>query len=68
MVAPPCYDRRMKDEKPALNPNDIELHPDAWDRFVKAVKRVARHAPMTQSEVHVKPPPKRRSVVHKRKS
>jgi hypothetical protein len=32
----------MKDQKPAPNPDDIELHPDAWERFVDAVKRVAR--------------------------
>jgi hypothetical protein len=59
----------MKDEKPALNPDDIELHPDAWDRFVDAVKRIARHPPIQQADVRVKPPPKRRSViVHKQKS
>lgn len=40
MAAPLCYDRRMKDEKPAPNPDDIELRPDAWERFVDAVKQV----------------------------
>ena len=42
MVAPPCYMDGMKDQKPAPNPDDIELHPDAWDRFVDVVKKVAR--------------------------
>jgi len=64
MVAPPCYISRMKDQKPAPNPDDIELRPDAWDRFVEAVKRVARR-PVTQAEVKGriakrKPRPKRR--------
>jgi len=56
----------MKDQKPALSPDDIELHPDAWERFVDAVKRVSRHPPVE------KPKPKRkplspRSAVHKGK-
>jgi hypothetical protein len=41
MVAPPCYIGTMKDQKPAPNPDDIELRPDAWERFVDAVKPVA---------------------------
>jgi hypothetical protein len=41
MVALPCYMDGMKDQKPAPNPDGIELHPDAWDRFVDAVKKVA---------------------------
>jgi hypothetical protein len=45
----------MKNEKPApLNPDDIELHPDAWDRFVDAVKRVARHPPVEKSKPQAK--------------
>jgi hypothetical protein len=32
----------MKPEKPALNPDDIELVPDAWDRFVRAVALLKR--------------------------
>jgi hypothetical protein len=56
MVAPPCYIEGMKDQKPALNPDDIELHPDAWDRFVKALKQVARHPPVEKP----KPKPTRR--------
>jgi hypothetical protein len=45
MVAPPCY-AGMKDQNPTPRPDDIELqHPDAWDRFVDAIKRVARHLP-----------------------
>jgi hypothetical protein len=64
MVAPPCYIWRMKDQKPAPNPDDIELHPDAWERFVDAVRKVARR-PVTQADVKgkaakPKPRPKRR--------
>jgi hypothetical protein len=56
----------MKNQKPMPNPDDIELRPDAWERFVDAVKRIARHPPIE------KPKPKRglaqrRSAVHKRK-
>ncbi len=66
MVAPPCYIEGMKDQKPAPNPDDIELHPDAWDRFVDAVKRVARHPPVEKPKPQAKPA-KDRSAVHKRK-
>ena len=61
MVAPPCYMDGMKDQKPAPNPDDIELHRDAWDRFVDAVEKVARR-PIPQAEVKGKPAkPKLRS-------
>jgi hypothetical protein len=53
----------MTDEKPAPQPDDIELVPDAWDRFVDAVKRVARHPPVEHPTGHGKAPkPKRRPV------
>jgi hypothetical protein len=45
MVAAPCYIGRMKDQKPAPNRDDIELHPDAWDRFTDFVKRIAKAGP-----------------------
>jgi hypothetical protein len=66
MVAPPCYMNGMKDQKPAPNPDDIELHPDAWDRFVDAVKKIARR-PVTEAEVKTtaakrKPRPRRRGA------
>jgi hypothetical protein len=31
----------MKPKEAAPTPDDIELVPDAWDRFVRAVKTVA---------------------------
>lgn len=34
----------MTPKKTAPNPDDIELHPDAWERSVDAVKRVAQGA------------------------
>jgi hypothetical protein len=59
--------RDMKDQKSAPNPDDIELHPDAWERFVDAVKRIARHPPIQQADIQAKPPPKRQSPAGKRK-
>jgi hypothetical protein len=32
-------------EKPKPNPKEIELHPDAWERFEKAVDAVMRSRP-----------------------
>jgi hypothetical protein len=66
MVAPPCYIGGMKDQKPAPSLDDIELHPDAWNRFVDAVKRVARHPPVEKPKPKRKPL-SRRSAVHKEK-
>jgi hypothetical protein len=45
MVALPCYIGGMKDRKPAPKPENIELHPDAWERFEKAVDMVMRSPP-----------------------
>jgi hypothetical protein len=57
----------MKDQKPAPNPDDIELHPDAWDRFTDFVKRIAKAGPQ-----HRTPKPKERPAskgrVHKGKT
>jgi hypothetical protein len=44
----------MKNEKPAPTPDDIELVPDAWDRFVRAVKQIARHPPVEHPTGHGK--------------
>jgi hypothetical protein len=44
----------MKAEKGAPTPDDIELVPDAWDRFIDAVKRVARHPPVKHPTGHGK--------------
>jgi hypothetical protein len=46
----------MKSEKPVPKPDDIELVPDAWDRFVDAVKKVARHPPVEHPTGHGKAP------------
>ena len=32
-------------EKQTLKPEDIELHPDAWQRFEEFVKRIVRAGP-----------------------
>jgi hypothetical protein len=43
----------MKAEKPQT-PDDIELVPDAWERFKAAVKVVARHPPVDHPTGHGK--------------
>jgi hypothetical protein len=58
----------MKSEKPAPKPDDIELVPDAWDRFVDAVKRVAKHPPIDHPTGHGKGAKRPSAVVKKRKS
>lgn len=68
MAAPPCYAAGMKSDKPLPNPDDIELHPDAWDRFVRAVKKVAGHAPVDHPTGHGKQqskPKKPRTTRHR---
>jgi hypothetical protein len=59
----------VKSEKPTPNikPDDIELVADAWDRFVDAVKKVARHPPVEHPTGHGKGPKRRSAVVKKRK-
>jgi hypothetical protein len=32
----------MKSQKPAPGPDDIALHPDAWERFVRAVRKFVK--------------------------
>ncbi len=44
----------MKAEKPVPKPDDIELVPDAWDRFVDAVKKLAPHPPVDHPTGHGK--------------
>ncbi len=51
----------MKTKTPVLRLEDIELHPDAWERFERAARVVAKHAPMHRTP---KPKPiKRRKQV-----
>jgi hypothetical protein len=54
MAAPPCYARPMKSDKPPPKIEDIELVPDAWERFVRAVKQVAGHKPVEHPTGHGK--------------
>jgi hypothetical protein len=46
MAAPSCYIWRLKERKPAPNPDDIELYPDAMERLERAIKIAARHPPI----------------------
>jgi hypothetical protein len=55
----------MKSDKPPPNLDDIELVPDAWDRFVDAVKKVARHPPIEHPTGYGKGPKRRSAVVKK---
>jgi hypothetical protein len=57
----------MKNQKPAPNPDDIELHPDAWDRFTDFVKRIAKAGPQ-QRTPKVKERPTSKGRVHKGKT
>jgi hypothetical protein len=54
----------MKTDKPAPNPGDIELHPDAWDRFTDFVKRIAKAGPQHQTP-KTKERPASKGRVHK---
>jgi hypothetical protein len=56
-----------KSEKPPQTPDDIELVPDAWDRFVRAVKAVAKHPPVEHPTGHGKAAkPKKRPATRRR--
>ena len=57
----------MKSEKPET-PDDIELHPDAWERFVEAVKVVAKHPPVDHPTGHGKQQskPRKRPAIRRR--
>lgn len=57
----------MKTAKPAQKPDDIELIPDAWDRFTRAVKALVPHKPVEHPTGHGKGPKRRSAVVRKRK-
>jgi hypothetical protein len=35
----------MKDQKPAPKSDEIELHPDAWERFTEFIKQLAKAGP-----------------------
>ena len=47
----------MKKAKAVPRLEDIELHPDAWERFERAARVVAKHAPMHRAP---KPKPTKR--------
>lgn len=51
----------MKDEKP-LTPDDIELVPDAWEQFKRAVPIIAKHQPVDHPTAHGKAKPARRAT------
>ena len=44
----------MKAEKPPVTPDDVEMVPDAWERFKEAVKVIARHPPIQHPTGHGK--------------
>jgi len=56
----------MKSDKAAPTPDDIELVPNAWDRFVRAVKRIVPHQPVDHPTGHGKQQSKPRSAVIKK--
>ena len=56
-----CYIEGMKAEKPTPKLDEIELHPDAWERFEKAFDTVmkAKPKPMPARKNRRSPSPKR---------
>jgi hypothetical protein len=57
----------MKSDKtPTQIPDDIELVPDAWERFKRAVKTVAQHAPVEHPTRHGKSSPTKKRHPSKR--
>ena len=48
----------MKDKGPAPKIEDFEMRPDAWERFERTVKQVAKHKP-AQRPAKAKPKPRR---------
>jgi hypothetical protein len=46
---PPCYAEAMK-TKPIEIPEEIELHPDARERFERAVDKVMRSPPQPRKD------------------
>jgi hypothetical protein len=67
MAAPPCYIGGMKDQKPSPNLDDIELYPDARDRFTDFVKRIAKAGPQHRVPKN-KERPASKGRVHKGKA
>jgi hypothetical protein len=61
----------MKADKPAPKIEDIELHPDAWERFGEFVKRLAKAGPqhrVTKPALEAKQRPASKGRVHKGKT
>jgi len=56
----------MKAEKSAQTPDDIELVPDAWDRFVRAVKMVAKHPPVEHPTGYGKAPKAKKAAARRK--
>ena len=56
----------MKAEKPTPNPDDIELHPDAWGRFERFMKRLVKAGPQHRAKPKARPTSKGRG--HKGKA
>ena len=54
--APLCYSERMK-TKPKPKGDDLDLHPDAWERFEKAVDVVMRSPPKPKRATDREPSP-----------
>jgi hypothetical protein len=46
--------------KPKPKPPEIELHPDAWDRFMEFVKRIAKAGPQHRTKSEGKAAPAKR--------
>jgi hypothetical protein len=59
MVASPCYIEGMKYQKHSPESDEIELHPDAWERFTEFVKRIAKAGPQHRTKKEHVDEPKR---------
>jgi hypothetical protein len=55
----------MKEQKPAPKPQDIEVYPDAWERFEKAFDTVMKAKPKPRSAAPT-PKPKERPASKRR--
>jgi hypothetical protein len=60
MVAPPCYYRQMKAEKPAPSLDDIELLPDAMAVTERAIKAAFRTGHVSKDAIKKTAAAKRR--------
>src|SRR5205807_7475648 len=54
--------------KPKRRTAEIELHPDAWDRFTEFVKRIAKAGPQHRTKKEVPSGPKKRSKPYRGKT